>query len=115
MNNHVSVATVNDENFHKKVIESTIPVIVVFEKSCWGTSHIMKSILEKVAIDYVNKIKILKYNMEQNSTTSDYYRIEDSTTILVFNKGNVIYKTGFISKEEFEKVINSILSDTLNP
>jgi thioredoxin 1 len=115
MNDLVSVAKVNDENFQKQVIESSLPVIVVFEKSCWGTTHIMKPILDKIASDYSGMIKVFKYNLEENSITAAYYRIEDSTTILLFNEGSVIYKTGVISKEEIKKIIHSFLIDRHNP
>ena len=110
----ISVERVKDENFQKEVLESTLPVIVVFEKSCWGTAHIIKPIIEKIAIEYSGKIKVLRYNLEENPVNSEYYRIEDVTTILIFNKGNVVYKTGVVSIDEFRKIINSLLSDTLN-
>ena len=114
MNAHISIERIKDKNFQKQVLESTLPVMVVFEKSCWGTAHIIKPIIEKIAVEYSGKIKVLRYNLEENPVSSEYYRIEDVTTILVFNKGNVIYKTGVISIDEFRKILNSILSDTLN-
>jgi len=99
------ITSVNDGNFHEQVIENSLPVIVVFEKKCWGATHIMKPIIEKIASDYNDKIKVLKYDMDENSITSDIYRIENSITILVFNKGNVVGKTGVISKEELKKIL----------
>ena len=86
---------------------------MVFEKGCWGTAQIMKPILEKIAEDYKNKIKIFKYNLDENSITSSYYRIENSTTVIFFNKGDIIYKTGIISKEEFKKILGSLLNEPL--
>lgn len=115
MNTHISVERVKDENFQKEVLESTLPVIVVFEKSCWGTAHIIKPIIEKIAAEYAGRIKVFRYNLEENPVNSEYYRIEDVTTILVFNKGDVIYKTGVISIDEFKKIINSLFTDTIYP
>jgi len=110
MSNSVPVLQVNDHNFQKQVVESSIPTIVVFEKKCWGTSHIMRSIIEKIVSEYINKIKVFKYDLEENSSTAEYYRIENCITILIFNKGNVVYRTGFVSKEELEKSIKSCLN-----
>ena len=113
MSNHVSIATANDDNFQQKVLENPLPVIVVFEKSCWGTAQIMKPILERIAFDYAGKIKVYKYSMDQNLVISELYKIENSTTILLFSKGDVICKTGVISKMELQKIINSLLNETL--
>ena len=114
MNAHTAVETVKDENFQKQVLKNALPVIVVFEKSCWGAAHIIKPVIEKIAVEYSGKIKVFRYNLEENSVNSEYYKIEDSTTILVFNNGDVIYKTGIISIDEFKKIINPLLNGTLN-
>ena len=113
MNNYSPIIMVNDSTFQKQVIENSLPVIVVFEKSCWGTAQIMKPILERIAFDYAGKIKVYKYSMDQNLVISELYKIENSTTILLFSKGDVICKTGVISKMELQKIINSLLNETL--
>ena len=109
----MSIAKIDDKGFQKQVLECSLPVIVVFEKTFWGTSYIMKPIMEGIAREYGDKIKIFKYNLEENSIISNNYRIENSTTILIFNEGNVIYKTGAIPKNEFTNLINSLFSDYL--
>ena len=114
MNAQISVERVGDKNFQKQVLENVLPVIVVFEKSCWGTAHLIKPIIDKIAVEYSGKVKFFRYNLEENPANSEYYRVEDFTTILVFNKGNVIYKTGVISIGEFRKIINSLLKGNLN-
>ena len=114
MADHLPILTINDKDFQNQVIESHLPVIVVFEKSFWGTAYIMKPIIEKLATDYNNKIKFFKYNLEENTRISDFYRIENSTTILIFNKGNVIHKTGAISKGELNEIIKSFFEDSFN-
>lgn len=105
----------NDENFQEQIIESPVPAIVVFEKNYWGTTHIMKPILEQLASEYASVVKIFKYNLDDNSTISEHYKIGNATTVLLFNKGKVVYKTGFISKGEFRKIVDSCLNNTLEP
>ena len=51
--------------------------------------------------------------MDQNLVISELYKIENSTTILLFSKGDVICKTGVISKMELQKIINSLLNETI--
>ena len=108
------IFTTNDNDFQRQVIESQLPVIVVFEKSFWGTAYIMKPIMEKLAADYIDKIKFFKYDLEENTRVSDFYRIVDSTTILIFNKGVLIYKTGAVSKEALNETIKLLFKDSFN-
>lgn len=107
------IAKIDDKGFQKQVLECPLPVIVVFEKNFWGTSCIMKPIIEEIAKEYDDKIIIFKYNLEENSIIANNYRVENSTTILIFHKANVIYKTGVISKRELTNLINSLFSDYL--
>ena len=57
--------TVCDENFQGQVIECSLPVVVIFEKCSWGTAHIMKPIIEKIASDFGDKIKVFKYDLDK--------------------------------------------------
>ena len=110
------IKRVNDQNFQEQVINCSIPALVVFEKNYWGAAHIMKPIIENIAFMFANKIKVFRYDLDENSTTSDYYRIENNNTltILVINNGNVMYKTGVISKEDLKNIINSCLINNVN-
>ena len=104
------IDTINDDNFHQQVIENRKPVVVIFEKCCWGAAHIVKPILEKLAIDYTDDICVFRYDLDENSIFSKKYNVEDSTTVFVFNKGVIVNRTGVISRDEFIKIINSIIS-----
>ena len=60
MNENISVVCVNDKNFKQQVIESALPVVVVFEKSWWGTAQIMKPITElKIVQPFFFLIKVM--------------------------------------------------------
>ena len=111
MSDCVQIAIVNDANFREEVMQNALPVIVIFQKSYWGATHIMKPILEKIASDYAGRVKVCKYNLDENSVTSAYYGIENSVAVLLFDKGNIIYKTGIIPKDEFKNIINSYLDN----
>ena len=57
MNESVQVFQIHDQDFQKKVIECTVPIVVVFEKTFWGTAHIMKPVLEKLHQVMPTKLK----------------------------------------------------------
>ena len=75
MTDSAAVAPVSDELFQNEVVKCPLPAVVVFEKSCWGTAHIMKPILQKIATDYFSKIKVFKYDLDKNSIASTLYGI----------------------------------------
>lgn len=114
MTSSAPVTSVNDELFSTLVIGCPLPAVVVFEKSCWGTTHIMKPILEKVASDCINKIQVFKYDLEKSSVISKRYGIEDSIAILVFNSGELVYRTGVISNSELKKIVNPFINSPVN-
>ena len=106
-----TLPSVNDNNFNEIVLNSKDKVIVLFEKCCWGTAQIMKTILEKLAIKYQNEIKIYKYNLDESSEISTKFEIQDRITIMFFNKGNLFFRTGVISETEIEKILTDIVDD----
>jgi thioredoxin-like negative regulator of GroEL len=106
-----TLPSINDHNFNEIVFNSQDKVIVLFEKCCWGTAQIMKAILEKLAIKYQNEIKIYKYNLDESSEISIKFQIQDRTTIMFFNKGNLFFRTGIISEIEIEKILTDIVDD----
>ena len=110
MTENASIIRVKDKDFQKQVIESPLPVAVVFERNCWGTTHLMHPIIESIASEYVNKVKVFKYDLDENSAISDFYRVENNITILMFN---VVNKTGVISREEFKNIINICLNNSI--
>ena len=85
-----SINIVTDTNFHSCVIESIKPVVVLFEKSYWGLAQVMRTILERLSIKYRGKIKFYRYSLDENSIISNYYQVEDTTTILFFKSGILI-------------------------
>ena len=112
MSNINSFNEVTDEDFKSKVLNNPLPVIVVFERSCWGAAHIMKPILKNILSDYPGKIEIYRYNMDKNFSVSRFYRVQDELAILVFNKSTVVNKTGVISSTELRKIIEPLIEIT---
>ena len=107
-----SFAEVTDKDFGNKVLENPLPVIVIFERSCWGVTHIMKPILKKVTSSYAGKIEIYRYDMDKYSNVSGSYRVQGGLEILVFNKNTMVNKTGVVSANELKKIIEPIIGST---
>ena len=55
-----------------------------------GTSHIIAPILKDLMIQYQEKIKFCRIDIEENRGLAKQYGIEKIPTILLFRKGKVI-------------------------
>jgi len=113
MSNSVPVLRINDSDFRKQVVDSLSPTVVIFERKYWGAAHIMIKIIEKIAIEYRNRVNFFRYDLDENNVAAGYYRIINTITILVFVKGEVVSKTGFTSEQELRRIIDRYLENTI--
>ena len=107
-----SFTEVTDENFEKKVLNNSLPVIVIFERNFSGAAHIMKLILKKINNDYGSRVEIYRYNMDKNLAASNCYRVRNGMAVLVFYNSRVVSNTGVISSDALKNIIDAIIRDT---
>ena len=111
MKDENSINIVTDSNFHRCVIESIKPVVVLFEKSYWGLAQVMRTILERLSVKHMGQIKFYRYNLDNDSNIASYYQIEDSPTVLFFKSGSLIMKTGIKSINETEEILTHMINE----
>lgn len=102
--------TFTDQNFQTEVLESKIPVLVDFWAAWCMPCRIVSPIVEELAIEYGEKLKVGKLNVDQNQVASKY-GIMSIPSLLIFKNGQVV-KTmiGAQSKDNFKKEIDSVIS-----
>jgi thioredoxin 1 len=100
----------SDESFEAEVLESTTPVLVDF----WG-DHCpacvrIAPILQELADEYGDRVKILKLHAAENMATSAKYGIRSMPTVLGFESGQVQGQLqGARPKSDFEELIQKML------
>lgn len=103
--------TFTDQNFQAEVLESKLPVLVDFWAEWCAPCRIVSPIVEELATEYGDKLKVGKLNVDQNQISSKY-GIMSIPSLLIFKDGQVV-KTmiGAQSKDNFKKEIDSIIGN----
>lgn len=96
----------NEENFENEVINSDKTTIVDFYADWCGPCKMMSPIIDKIAEENTENIKVGKVNVDENQELAMKYNVMSIPTILFFKNGNLV-KTfiGVTSKSEIEEAI----------
>ncbi len=95
-------------NTFEQIIHGSTPVLVDFYAAWCMPCRILSPILEALAEDMGDEIRILKLDIEKNKEVVQRYKIFSVPTIFIFQDGEVIWKgSGARSKEELKRIIRS--------
>ena len=96
----------NEENFENEVLKSDKTTIVDFYADWCGPCKMMSPVIDKIAKEKSETIKVGKVNVDDNQNLAIKYNIMSIPTILIFKNGNVVKSfIGVTSKEEIENII----------
>ncbi|MGB0522537.1 MAG: thioredoxin [Flammeovirgaceae bacterium] len=95
------------QKFLELIKESEKPVLVDFYADWCRFCKQLSPELQKVADLKRGEVVCIKVNVETNPTVSDQFKVKGLPTLLLFQKGQVLWRnSGAISASELEKVLD---------
>jgi thioredoxin 1 len=84
-----SVTEVTDTNFQAEVLESEVPVLVDFWAPWCGPCRMVAPVVEEIAKERGEALKVVKMNIDENNETAIAYNVMSIPTLMVFNHGEL--------------------------
>lgn len=106
MSQHIHYVT--DETFEAEVLQSATPVLVDYWAEWCGPCKMIAPILDEIANEYGDRLKVAKLNIDENQETPPKYGIRGIPTLMLFKDGNIVAtKVGALSKSQLTAFIDS--------
>lgn len=101
---------VSDQEFKAEVLDSDTPVLVDFWAPWCHPCKGMSSILDELAQEYGEKIKVVKVNVDENKEHASNYGIRNIPNFLVIKGGELKEQlVGAVAKQELVNAIDKVV------
>ena len=102
------ISTSGRNNFEEEVMHSTLPVLVDFFADWCPPCKRLGPIIEEVAVDMAETIKVCKLNVQDNSDLATKYGVMNIPTMILFNNGEEAWRAvGFQAKKAIIKNVEA--------
>ena len=77
----------------KDIIHGDKPVLVDFFATWCGPCKVMSPTVEALGKELVGQARILKIDVDKNEAVANLYRIQSVPTLIIFKKGEIVWRT----------------------
>ena len=104
------IVHISDESFEEEVLQSERPVLIDYWAEWCGPCKMIAPVLEEIATEYSDRLKVVKLNIDDNPKTPPKYGIRGIPTLMVFKNGQVeATKVGAVSKAQLTAFLDASL------
>lgn len=103
-----NITHVNKDSFDEDVLKSDRPVLVDYWAEWCGPCKMIAPILDEIASEYGDRVKVCKVNVDENQETATRFGIRGIPTLMLFKNGDVeATKVGAVSKSQLAAFLDS--------
>jgi thioredoxin 1 len=103
-----STRAVTDASFASDVLQADTPVLVDFWAEWCAPCRKVEPVLEEIANEMGDKVRIVKLNIDENPETARAYRVMSVPTLTVFKDGEPVQSVaGAKPKSDLVRLIES--------
>lgn len=108
MNQYVFEAS--DDSFESEVLKHQGPVLVDFWAEWCGPCKALGPVLDGLASEYANRIKVVKVNVDENPNAPQQYKVRGLPTMVFFKNGQIADQlVGNQPKDTIKAAIEKVL------
>ncbi len=102
----MSVLRITSENYEEEVLQSDKPVLIDFYANWCGPCRAMGPVIEEIAEEATDSIKVGKINVDENQDLAMKYSVMSIPTILVIKNGKV--EKTFVGVRDKSEILGAI-------
>lgn len=106
----VNTFEVNSADFQEEVLNSSLPVLVDFWAEWCGPCKMIAPIVDEIATEYGDKLRVAKLDADENPDVLQNYGIMGIPTLILFKDGEPVERiTGFKPKDKIMAKLSAYL------
>lgn len=104
------IGHVTDASWNDDILNAEEPVLVDYWAEWCGPCKMIAPILDEIADEYSDRLKIYKMDIEENTLTPSKYGVRGIPTLMLFKEGELAAaKVGVLPKEQLTNFLDQFV------